>query len=97
MQVYIPAAAVGSSDVPVDPRPRSRTALRLIENAIGLLVEIPAALLVVAEVGVLLAGLSVATCSTNHSFGPMSSPASCSFGRPYLERWSPSVAPSTGG
>ncbi|WP_419539881.1 TRAP transporter small permease [Methylobacterium oryzae] len=57
MQVYIPAAAVGSSDVPVDPRPRSRTALRLIENAIGLLVEIPAALLVVAEVGVLLAGV----------------------------------------
>src|SRR5260370_21569893 len=41
----------------VDQPPRRRSALASVEHALGMLVEIPAALLVVAEIVILFAGV----------------------------------------
>lgn len=54
----VEAAGAGAHGIGLDGPPlRSRGWLKVLDNAIGWLVEIPAALLVLAEIGVLLSGV----------------------------------------
>ena len=74
---------------PAADRPRWLAGL---DTFLGFLVEIPAALLVAAEIVVLLAGVIAATCSTARSSGRTNWPRSCSCGWPCWARWWPSGA-----
>ena len=98
----IPASWCSRRDSPRE-RPRrgdetvfaKRNWAAYIDSMLRPLVEIPAAILVLVEIGVLLAGVTARYVLHDHWSGRTSWPRSCSCGSPCWGRWWPSSAAST--